>query len=789
MKHLRPLITSLVTCLAIGAAAKTVAHFDMQVKSGCITETVSGLTFPVEGNFEPENTEGAVGTALRFDGYTSHVTAALGDIMPAGATSMTVSIWVAMPCYPIIKIDTDTSDKTPIATCLDKDKKSGFGFYIGFDGRYSFETYVGGWPVSVKADSALPVYQWNNLVAVTDSDNRTVRLYNNGIEVGSAKASGSVGVAPGPLYMGQGTESNMAGPFELMSFNGLIDDLSIWDEAKSETEIRSWQTDKIPDLNIPASRFAEDLLRPRFHGMPAAGWTDECHGMTYSVGRYHLFFQKNGDGPYMARLHWGHISSENLYDWREERIALAPGDRYDIKGCWSGCVFSDEVITGGKPGILYTAVDYTKAMIAQASPESDALDIWKKSAANPIINGRPSGLSDDFRDPYFFREGENAYIIVGTSKNGIGTTTLHRYNPASGTWSNNGDIFFSGSSASTDGTFWEMPNITAMPDGKWLFTATPLATARGVRTLYWTGAISAEGKFIPDAYSAQPRAVEMNSRDGFGLLSPTIYRHNGKTIALGIVPDKLPSATNWKLGWAHCYSLPREWEISADGSLIQRPFEGLSGLRTVTTFAKSDFELNGTMDMSPVGGRSAELCATFKVGTSDFGFNIFSSGRSEGKIYYSPSSGELIADFSKLPRISNDNGVYDGIYRSPLPEKPAAGSRLKINIFIDHSILDIFVDDRWATSIRVFPTDEDSNGIEAFSSATTKVIDLKGWILDAGASQSGVDGIHNGNGDSAYMDVYNMQGIRLRTQVPRECATDGLPAGIYIAGGEKLHVR
>lgn len=34
-----------------------------------------------------------------------------------------------------------------------------------------------------------------------------------------------------------------------------------------------------------------------------------------------------------------------------------------------------------------------------------------------------------------------------------------------------------------------------------------------------------------------------------------------------------------------------------------------------------------------------------------------------------------------------------------------------------------------------------------------------------------------------------MQGIRLRTQVPRECATDGLPAGIYIAGGEKLHVR
>ncbi|MDE6399408.1 MAG: hypothetical protein K2L68_00925, partial [Muribaculaceae bacterium] len=27
------------------------------------------------------------------------------------------------------------------------------------------------------------------------------------------------------------------------------------------------------------------------------GWTNECHGMYYSEGRYHLFFQKNGDFP------------------------------------------------------------------------------------------------------------------------------------------------------------------------------------------------------------------------------------------------------------------------------------------------------------------------------------------------------------------------------------------------------------------------------------------------------------------------------------------------------------
>ncbi|MDE5851059.1 MAG: hypothetical protein K2H38_13035, partial [Muribaculaceae bacterium] len=419
--------------LTLTSQADLVAHFSMDVKGGMIEETVRGGKYAVEGNFAPENLPGAVGEALRFDGYTSHVKASLGDILSDSKT-MTVSLWVATPSYPIIQIDTDTKEKTPIVTCLDKDSKSGFGFYLGFNGKYSFETYIGGWPLSVEADLPLPTYQWNNLVAVIDCDARTTKLYNNGVEVGSGKAAGSISYGGGDFYIGQGTESRMAGPFQLMSFNGLIDDISVWNEAKPLSEIQSWKAETEPNLDIPASRFADQLLRPRFHGMPAAGWTNECHGMTYSDGRYHLFFQKNADGPYMARLHWGHISSENLYDWREEKIAIAPGDWYDIKGCWSGCIFTDEEITGGKPNAIYTAVDYVKAMIAQASPETDALDNWVKSQSNPIINGRPAGLSDDFRDPYFFRNGDNAYIIVGSSKDGVGTTTLHRYEPATKTW-------------------------------------------------------------------------------------------------------------------------------------------------------------------------------------------------------------------------------------------------------------------------------------------------------------------------------------------------------------------
>ena len=202
--------------------------------------------------------------------------------------------------------------------------------------------------------------------------------------------------------MGERTESRMAGPFQLMSFNGLIDDVTIWNEAIQATDICSWEPTNKADLDIPSSRFADDMLRPRFHGMPTAGWTNECHGKIFADGRYYLFFQKNAYGLFMARLHWGHISSSNLYDWREEKIALAPGAPYDIKGCWCGCVFADDLITGGKPNIIYTAVDYAKASIAQAYPTDESLSDGVKMADNPIITGRPDGLSDDFRDPYFF---------------------------------------------------------------------------------------------------------------------------------------------------------------------------------------------------------------------------------------------------------------------------------------------------------------------------------------------------------------------------------------------------
>jgi beta-fructofuranosidase len=62
------------------------------------------------------------------------------------------------------------------------------------------------------------------------------------------------------------------------------------------------------------------------------------------------------------------------------------------------------------------------------------------------------------------------------------------------------------------------------------------------------------------------------------LLSPTIYQKDGKTLLLGIVPDKLAGSVNAEMGWAHNYSLPREISLASDGSLVQKPYSGLTGM-------------------------------------------------------------------------------------------------------------------------------------------------------------------------------------------------------------------
>ncbi len=768
-------------CGLVAEAQTTVAQFDMTLTNdGYITESSSQNRFKVESELPAFSVESPLGEALRFDGYSNYVKAAL-PTASLSTESFSVSVTLAAETYPMM--NTAEAENTPsyatVCGNLDEEGKKGFALMLSSQGdlRFSFgSAYANGFLFTINGSEKLKCGQWNVVTATLDKAGNAGTLYLNGVAIGTCRMSRSDMVhASSDFYIGKGADNLKAGSFLINTFCGLIDDISLYNEVLSETQVQALNIPASvhPDFQYPASRYAANLWRPAFHGMPSGGWTNETHGMTYADGRYHVFFQKNANGPYMARLHWGHISSANLYDWREEPIALAPSESYDIKGCWSGCVFTDDVITGGKPNIIYTAVDNARAVIAQAAPEDDALVQWRKNSANPLINGRPAGLSDDFRDPYFFSSGGSRYIIVGTSKNGVGACTLHKYE--NGAWTNDGSVFFQGANANQHGTFWEMPNLTPLSGGKWLFTCTPLNTGVGVRTLCWVGSISAEGKFVPDDTPMQ--YLEMNgiSRDGFGLLSPTIYQHEGKTLLLGIVPDKLSSEANYRMGWAHNYSLPREISLAADGSLIQKPYSGLSAMRTDQSVDRT-LQLLGEESLAPVSGLQVELLGEFTVGSGEMGFRFLKSGDRYAALSYDAATATVTFDVSHLDRTVNDAGVYNGVYSATLPERIANGEVLKMHLFIDGSIADIFINDRWAFSVRFFPNNVTQQDIEVFATAATDV-HVQAWHLNASA-----DGISDITVPTGHVQqgIYDLQGRMLGT-VPQR--------GAYISNGKKYYAH
>lgn len=762
-------MTSLAVLTATQVQAQeAVARFDMSLTNGSITETVTQAPYTVQSQLEAFTVKGLDGEALRFDGYSNYIKAGL-PVSSLSEEALTVSVVLAAETYPMMQVDVAEETPTFATICgnLDEEAKKGFAWQLSSQGDLRFRYgSANGFLMTVSGDKKLERGQWAVLTAVLDKAANAATIYLNGQSIGTGRMS-NTGIAHGgsDFYIGKDATDVKSGPFLINTFCGLIDDIAIYNEVFSTELVNTVapETLPLPDFHYPAERYADNLWRPQFHGMPSGGWTNETHGMIYSGGKYHVFFQKNANGPYMSRLHWGHISSENLYDWTEEPIAIAPGEDYDIKGCWSGCVYED----GGDTYILYTAVDNAKATIAQAKATDDSLVKWEKQGV--IINGRPSGLSDDFRDPYFFTANGQKYIIVGTSKNDIGACTLHKYE--NGTWTNDGSIFFQGGSANQHGTFWEMPNVTDMGNGKYLFTCTPLGTAVGVRTLCWVGTIGTDGKFTPDG---EVQYLEMGgiSRDGYGLLSPTIYQQDGKTLLLGIVPDKLSGEANYQMGWAHNYSLPREISLAADGTLIQKPYSGLTAMRSETGYEQS-LTLTGIESLSPVSGRQIELLGEFTVASGTCGFNFLKSGGKEASLTYDTDRGTLTLDLTALDRTANDNGSYGGTYSAELPKKVVAGETLTLHVWLDGSVADIFVNDTWAYSARIFPNDAAEVEAEVFATAEMKA-DVKAWTLEAGNPSTAIDGIQNVPVINRHA-IYDLQGHRL-------CQPQ---KGIYIQDGKK----
>lgn len=751
--------------------ATPVARWSFDEGSGTtVSETISGATatitsVAVETKDKPNTVQwrdGVQNSCLLFDGYSTSIETTLDNV---GATTdqLSVEAWVAPRSHG--SHGTDRLEAVISQHALWKDQ--GFEFGLGPHGSCSFRVGLGCNTAEVSTDSrCVPTYEWSHIVGVFDGDNSSLSVFVNGVKVASKDLSepGSISYADVSLLIGKSNKpteqenqtGTASGVFDVGLFNGLIDELALYEDALTTDQIashyeqiRSQHDGELPkagikEIGLDPSLYRDDHHRPEFHLIAPGHWMNEPHAPLYYDGQYHLFYQHNPKGPYWGNIHWGHWVSDDLVHWRHLPIALSPGPTdLDPDGIWSGNATYDE---DGDPVLFYTAGNMANTpdqVVATATP-ADTTDPelveWEKTNEVTIEKPRRIGLREnDFRDPYIWREDGRWLCLVGAGIRGGGGTALVYESKTLEEWQFKGHLFETDHDQYPElGTVWELPILLSLGedsdgDEKYVFIISPVGAGADIEVYYWLGEWDADDyRFVPD--TEDPQRIDYGD---FGFTGPSAMRDpkTGRCILFTIAQDQRRPQDHFDAGWAHNGGLPLELYLTDDDQLGIDPIEELASLRQTELVNVSDQTLrSANEELTGVAGDILEISLEIDSGgASKYGIEIRKSphGEEQTLIYYDEECERIYAHREEN---SSDVDVRSGLAkRSSLVhsgEFELDGGTLRLHLFLDKSMIECYVQSRKSITTRVYPTRPDATGLALWADGDVTVEAMQVWELE-----------------------------------------------------------
>ena len=472
---------------------------------------------------------------------------------------------------------------------------------------------------------------------------------------------------------------------------------------------------------------SENKYYPSYHFRPPANWMNDPNGLVYENGWYHLFFQYNPNADIWGDIHWGHARSRDLIHWEMLPVALSPSYEKGEVHCYSGCAVC-------RPDGMY--LFYTSIGVGERGPETGA-EQWSAVSRDPEHitfekYGTPAlaaGLHAPYRvtmwrDPFIWCEKEMYYMLLGGTMEGAPSCAddpcgqIHEKPEALREEAHfrqdltpekkHGVILLYSSSdlknwkfesvfyESKEFELVECPNILKFGE-EYLLLYSPLDAIR-----YAVGAIEPETKtFIVKKEGIFDYSIQ---KKGFYASNFYLNRPDGEYICLGCLfeGERLNSAM--KRGWAGMQSLPRHvWMEDHDPRIW--PADECRMLRQAGI-------LKGNLDKQKsflTKGRALEFVLSVKDdGTSGVILEFFCSEQEKTILMIDFGSREILLDRSL-------STLYADVTKEPvyakMPEwtKPGMSERnVDIDIFLDHSSIEIFYDRLLTISARVFPSREES---------------------------------------------------------------------------------
>jgi beta-fructofuranosidase len=466
---------------------------------------------------------------------------------------------------------------------------------------------------------------------------------------------------------------------------------------------------------------ANDPQRPRYHFLPPANWLNDPNGLIQWNGVYHMFYQYNPNGPFHGTIHWGHVMSADLVHWEHLPIALAPEPgTADEDGCWSGCAVDDD----GVPTLIYSG-NRGGAQRACLATSADGLLTWQKHPANPVIAARPAGLHlVEFRDHSVWRADGVWYQLIGAGIEGQGGTALLYRSPDLRTWEFLHPLLIGDQQRFTPiwtGSMWECPDFFALGDRHVLITS-----IWDKNQLHYSAAFVGsyrDQRLVPDIEH------KLDYGDRYFYAPQSCTDAQGRRIIFGWVQEGRSAEAQLACGWSGVMSLPRVLSLGPRGQVCANPAPELAALRAGHTCC-TDLEVpaDQMVVLSDIAGDTLELQAEFAPahgGRCGIVVRRSPDGAEQTRIVYDAALCQLIVDRTGS---SLDLTTDRNLHIAPLtlgPDEP-----LRLRMFLDRSVIEVFANERVSVTSRIYPTRADSVGVALLAeAAAARLIALDAWQM------------------------------------------------------------
>ena len=492
-------------------------------------------------------------------------------------------------------------------------------------------------------------------------------------------------------------------------------------------------------------RLSSDAHRPLYHFVSPESTLNDPNGLCFWQGRWHLFYQAYP--PDDGRQHWGHAVSDDLIHWRDLPLAIYP-DPEDC--CYSGTalVEDDRVIA------MYHG---TMAGNMVATSTDPLLLNWDKVTGAPVIPFAKPGeppLPYAIFDPCIWSKDGRYYALSGGVLPNGPDKKMIRAN----------FLFVSDDLANWEylHPFVEDDYYTVVGDDGACPYFWPIGDDKHILPFYshMTG-----GQYLLGDYD--------KARDKFVVTDGGLFNF-GAALPSGVhAPSATPDGRGGVVvifnmnqgmptrGWNQIMTLPRLLTLDEDNRLLQQPAGDIESLRGARQSVEPiDLPANEEIVLDSVTGNAMELLLEADPGSAQMlELNVLRSPNREeftriafykdrGNRYRFGMSRRNAMDASsaamaKLPLYQESLITLDTSYSSTLPEAQsrapetaplylAPDETLRLRVFIDRSVVEVFVNGRQCVAARVYPGRDDSLGVSLRAQGGgARLLRLDAWQMDS----------------------------------------------------------